>query len=76
MRIGDGFESFSKLDGKLRMHSTDSNETYLLSFEDIVTLNLIGIKPAQDDVPNIDSGKLYKLNINPVPDQEIYELYE
>nr|XP_012221460.1 PREDICTED: uncharacterized protein LOC105671682 [Linepithema humile] len=76
MQIGDGFESFSKLDGKLRTYSTHSNETFLLPFNDVMHLNLISIKPAQNDIPNIDSGKLYELNINTAPDQESYELYE
>jgi len=83
MQIGDGFESLSELDGKLRIDPYnkpvgDSMESYLLSFKDVMRLNLISIIPAQNDIPSIHSGKLYELNINTTPNlhQESYALSE
>ncbi|XP_011688101.1 PREDICTED: uncharacterized protein LOC105450101 isoform X1 [Wasmannia auropunctata] len=58
----DKFETFTEFDGKVRF-STES-EIRILSFKEIIQINLNSIEPAQNQLPSLYYGELIDLNTN------------
>nr|XP_012221462.1 PREDICTED: uncharacterized protein LOC105671684 isoform X1 [Linepithema humile] len=63
IQVSDRFETVTEMDGKIRF-PTDSTATRMISFKEMVQLNLDNIKPAKDELSSIPYGEWIDLNIN------------
>lgn len=63
IQVSDKFETITEMDGKIRF-PTDSTATRMISFKEIIRLNLHSIEPAKDKISSIPYGELIDLNVN------------
>ncbi|CAL1685212.1 unnamed protein product [Lasius platythorax] len=64
IQINNRFEVSTEFDGKVRPPLSIDSMNRMLSFKEIMQLNLKSIEPAQDELPSIFYGELIDLNIN------------
>jgi len=64
IQVNDRFETLTEMDGKIRFPIDSTTTTRMISFKEMIQLNLDSIKPAKDELSSFPYGELIDLNIN------------